>query len=90
MGQRWPQMTKSKTARDADYRMPVKVCHLPATPGKLRKVQTLGSGVVIGPDLEVKDVGDMCHVWRIRVAQATLQPTQRVSKAGIESTAGPY
>ena len=43
MGQRWPQMTKSKTARDADYRMPVKVCHLPATPGKLRKVQTLGS-----------------------------------------------
>ena len=48
------------------------------------------AGLVIGPDLEVKDVGDMCHVWRICVAQATLQPTQRVSKAGIESTAGPY
>ncbi|KIM58179.1 hypothetical protein SCLCIDRAFT_1218815 [Scleroderma citrinum Foug A] len=47
-------------------------------------------GLVIGQDMEIMDAeGRWRHVRRAPVDEATLQPMRRVSKAGLESTAGP-
>ncbi|KAL4063972.1 hypothetical protein V8B97DRAFT_1890932 [Scleroderma yunnanense] len=46
--------------------------------------------LVVGQDMEVMDAeGRWRHVRRAPVDEATLQPMRRVSKAGLESTAGP-
>lgn len=48
------------------------------------------TSVVVGQDMEVMDAeGRWRHVRRAPVDEATLQPMRRVSKAGLESTAGP-